>query len=188
MDDVLIGKMVRHSETGLIIELLCTDCGPRRLLAGLGIRVFCAYNQCEHVRPELRLADNYSEGDHLRVVVIRHEKEAKKIFVTMKLDPYHAQFDNLKLGLMLEEQLPVYLYKARKYAERTDYTRILNKQPSFTNPASTNYLCETLVQPPARTHLSFLPPLAGVEYESKDMASALASRQNAKSATKRYCD
>ena len=185
MGDLLIGRITHKTDSCFLISPLCTDGTKRRHIEGISVKIICNYDQAQHLNSvHEKVYESYQIGDYLRLVVINYLFELSKVFVSMKPDTLGSEIrDFYKLGLIADEEVPLYFTKIDDYKDQP-YDDVLRRQLSFANPNASNYLCQEMVQPPSKIHLSLLPDLHAAVYDESSFGPALRRRQSAKWASK----
>ena len=185
MGDLLIGRIQHKTDACFILSPLCTDGTKRRYIENIGVKIIWNYDQAQHLNSvHEKVYDSYQTGDFIRAVVINYLVDLDKVYVSMKPDTLSSDNrDFYKLGLIADEEVPIYFSKIDDYKGKT-YDDVLRRQLSFANPNASNYLCQELVQPPSNIHLSLLPDLHAAVYEESSFGPALRRRQSAKWASK----
>ena len=191
--DLLICKIDKKIDQGLICLVIATDAGVRRDLTDTGAAVFCNYLnvvQNSYTSDQSRSRGSEFEiGDLVSVVVIRVLRDKFKVLTSMKQESLPDHKKGYKLGHIDPndpDSLPVHYVRQHEAAiESMSYDSLLHATPSFHNPASSQYLTRHLLKlHPADDTLTLFQNRMFRSYEEKDCAPHLRKLQSKKWAAK----
>lgn len=188
LGDILICKIDKKIDSGLICLAIATDAGVRRDLTDTGAAVFCHFMNCSQntsytSEQSMNRGSEYEVEDLLSLVVQRVERDKFKVMTSMKGEHLPAAKKHFKLGPVDAtdpDTMPVHYVRQHEAAiESQTYDSLLHSTPAFNNPAASLYMTRHLMKlhPPDDT-LTLFKNRSLRSYQEKDCAPYLRKVQN----------
>ncbi|XP_028260254.1 tetratricopeptide repeat protein 14 [Parambassis ranga] len=183
--DIVVGRINNIREYGFFLTLLCMAGGLKREIEDLELSALC------HVRelPSTGSHDDplayFQTGDLIRAAVKDIDRYQEKITVSLQPASLPPSSEQIKLGVITREELPLhYSRSVRAAADSTEtYGYILGGCHGYHNPSVVDYLLEKVgisdTHPP-----SMMRGLQSNLFKEEDFASVIRKKQSASWALK----
>ncbi|XP_013392203.1 tetratricopeptide repeat protein 14-like [Lingula anatina] len=107
-NDIFVGVVTAVQESGLIITLLALDYGKARDIDQLRITGFCPLREVPRLYAHESPLDAFTIKDKVRGIILQVDPDKEKIVVSLQVSALPPGVENLKIGLIADEEMPVH--------------------------------------------------------------------------------
>ncbi|XP_041647029.1 tetratricopeptide repeat protein 14 isoform X2 [Cheilinus undulatus] len=183
--DIVVGRINNIREYGFFLTLLCTAGGLKRDIEDLELSALCHIREIPSSGSHDDPLSYYQIGDFIRAAVKDIDRYQEKITISLHQASLSSSLENIKLGVIPREELPIhYSRSVRAAADSSEtYECILQSCHGYHNPSVVDYLLEKVGisdnHPP-----SMMRGLQSKLFHEEDFASVIRKKQSASWALK----
>ncbi|XP_076010568.1 tetratricopeptide repeat protein 14 [Genypterus blacodes] len=183
--DVVVGRINNIREYGFFLTLLCMAGGLKRDIEDLELSALCHIREIPSTGSHDDPLSYYQIGDLIRAGVKDIDRYQEKVTVSLLQNSLISSLENIRLGVISREELPVHYSRSIRVTNDTNetYECLLGSCHGYHNPSVVDYLLEKVgvsdTQPP-----SLMRALQSKLFEEDDFASAIRKKQSASWALK----
>ncbi|KAL3846522.1 hypothetical protein ACJMK2_017502 [Sinanodonta woodiana] len=174
--DIVIGVVSSIMDSGLIVTLLCLDCGKSRDIDELKLTAFCPNKELPRLFPNQSAVEAFQVKDKVRGVVLSVNPETEKINISLLDRALPDDAPKPKLGLISEEEFPVQ-YRRKLHVRGLTFDELLHSIIGFNNGNSVPTLLGTLQQ---KEEISLMRGLHELKIPEKEFSENIRKIQSQK--------
>ncbi|XP_062280750.1 tetratricopeptide repeat protein 14 isoform X2 [Scomber scombrus] len=183
--DLVVGRINNIREYGFFLTLLCMAGGLKRDIEDLELSALCHIREIPSTGSHDDPLSYYQIGDFIRAGVKDIDRYQEKITVSLQQASLSPSLEQIKLGVITREELPIHYSRSVRAASDSSmtYECILMGCHGYHNPSVVDYLLEKVgvsdIHPP-----SMMRGLQSKLFIEDDFASAIRKKQSASWALK----
>ncbi|XP_068445755.1 tetratricopeptide repeat protein 14 isoform X2 [Clinocottus analis] len=183
--DIVVGRINNIREYGFFLTLLCTAGGLKRDIEDLELSALCHIREIPSIGNHDDPLSYFQTGDFIRAAVKDIDRYQEKITVSVLQASLPPNLDQIKLGVVPREELPIHYSRSVLAAADSSetYECILKSCHGYHNPSVVAYLLKKVglsdTQPP-----SMMRGLQSKLFQQEDFATAIRKKQSASWALK----